>query len=229
MSIGTLELGTESLSGDPPAPFTSVDVLDAIIRALRDSGRLPTEMDYLNHEADDAADAAETFPAIELHEISDTEDETNSTLVRRLYDDTNSHVGNLHHFPHTLDVQMDIFTVAGNSEYNPSQLSGLVDRVLKRYDGRVRNDFFLDENGEEITQITDIRAGQGERRDGLTSNPALRRYIQRLTVDYRRELNTLEEYGAFATIEHVQYAGPDDYRGGTSEGVDIEYDPTVDE
>lgn len=201
-------------------------VLDAVIRAIEQSGKLPGITDYLTHEGDDYADAAETFPAIEAHPVAVDRVVSDTERVGYVTDDAGDRIGLIYDVNYTADIQLDVYATAGG-DYDATRLATAMKRALFQYDGSLRDDPLPEGDGTGLTEATGLTVNDGERRDQLAGTPALRRYLQRITVRYFDRINSVEEYGPVPAIKHVEYPRPGDLIENVGDGEwTIESDET---
>lgn len=210
---------------------TSQDTLEAISRAIRRSGRLPTDTSYIVGEPDpQGTDAAVTLPAVVVQEVVTLRDENRSTdLVDYVTDDAGRRIGRIWQANYDMDVQIDIHTIAGASEARSiSTLEQQVRRALQRYDSQLRGESFPDEDGTDIGGIREFALGDSTPENDLTRTPSLLRQRFSASVGFVDRLNEVEEFGPIPTIETVLTPRDGDFVGDISEDYELEFQPPLD-
>lgn len=206
-------------------------VLDAIIRGIEQSGRLPDSTSFLTREPDpQGVDAGVTLPAVVVQEVSTVRDESRVTdLVGYVTDDEGSEVGRIWQASYDMEVQVDIHTAAGASE--PKDLETLetqVKRALQRYDKQMRADFFPDGEGGTEGAIREFTFGESHPENQLTASPSLMRQRMSAFVVFVDRVNEVEEFGPLPAIKDVITPRDGDFVGSISEDYTMEFHPPLD-
>lgn len=170
-------------------------VLDAIARALQDSGRLPTEMSYLTREADvSGQDANIDLPLTEIQVVSNIRaNRHNTDFVDWSTNASGEHIGKIFEAVFGMRVQIDIWTVPGGG-YDPHALGHDARLCLYEYDAAQRGVSFLDEGGNPIEDIKYFVLGDGEPVPDFASDYTVRRWRMDAHVEFVEVVDTASEY-----------------------------------
>lgn len=209
---------------------TVQEVLDAVVRGIEQSGRLPDETSYLTREADaEGVDAAVTLPAVVVQEVSTVRDESRVTdLVGYITDNEGSDIGRIWQATYDLEIQIDIHTASGATP--PRDLDTLIPRVkraLQRYDSQMRDDVFPAEDGGSVGAIREFTLGESHPENDLTLNHSLMRQRLSAFMVFVDRVNEVEEYGAWPTIKGVVTPRDGDFVG-LSDDYTMEFHPPLD-
>jgi hypothetical protein len=187
------------------------EAVAAVRRAIEESNEMPESVSYLEHEPDTTGDDASIkLPVCAVQTIGSIRiKDFNTDQVSNITDDNGNVVGRKFEAEYRLDTQIDLWVAAGSS-HDPDLLGNKMRTVLYNYDSAGPQGFLKDENGENITSIWKFEVGDGERRDDLTMNPSLRRWMQEVTIWANEEFSTVEDY-----IAAVDYPADGDFSKNT--------------
>lgn len=201
-------------------------VLAGIERALRDDPSVPADVSYVLHAWDrSGTDARVDPPAVEIQATDVPMTATGPTRAGTVTDDAGGPIGFLYEYPHTASIQSDVYTVAG-SDYDATALGTTVRQALRRYDAHGRGDPLLADDGTALADVGDVLVGDGRRRDDLTTNASLHRWIQELTVDFTEVVNGAEAYGPMPYATAIDWAKPGEMGDGAADEPEVVYDPS---
>lgn len=206
-------------------------VLRSVKEAIKDSGRMPTEMTYATFEMDeDGGQSNVRPPALEIT----TQDAIrvnahNTDLVGHSTNDSGEQIGYIYRTSFEMPVQVDVITAEGGG-FDPDVIGYDVRKALRRYDNHQHAETLPDpdDTSTTLSEATHFYLGDGRPENDLTMTPALRRWRQECEVWFYDEIDTAEEYEAETPIRTV--VGPEDgsFEDGTSIGAIFDATPSTD-
>lgn len=165
----------------------------AVRRAVENSGRMPTALDYLEQEPG-SEDRNVTLPVLVLHPLSKTRIvDFNTDFVEFVTDSSGNQVGRVFTAEYRLDLQLDIWTAAG-SEYGERDLGNKLHSALYAHDSNGPEKPLPDENGNDIDSVWRVRVGDGTQANDLTGSPSIRRWRQDVSLWAHHRFDTSESY-----------------------------------
>jgi len=188
-------------------------VCKSIVRALKESERLPDETTYSVYEID--ADGGQSNLRPPIVEVTTTGamvyDEHNTDLVDYATDGSDNAIGYIYESEFEMPIAIDLWTAEGG-HYDPYELGEAVRYALYRYDDKHVGDPLPDPDDPSVPQdeITQFFMGDGNVRNDLSMTPALRRWRQDGTVWFYETINTAEEYGALPYVASIVGPNEDD-------------------
>lgn len=209
---------------------TAQNVLDAIVRGIEQSGRLPADVSYLSQEPDPRGTSSWIMvPAVVVQEVSTVRDDSRVTdLVGYITDDEGSQIGRIWQASYEMEVQIDVHTAAGaDPPKDVETLERRVQRALQRYDSQMRQDSFPDGEGGFEGGIREFTLGESHPENDLTQAPSLMRQRLSAFVSFVDRLNEVEEYGPLPTIKRAITPRDGDFVGSISDDYDIEFHPDM--
>lgn len=171
------------------------DSMEAVARAVANSGELPAELSVLLQEADQANDDADVdLPLLEIQPITvDNVVVENTDVVGFTVDEAGNQVGRVYWSEYEMGIQLDIWTTKDDG-YDPDDLGEKLRKALYQYSSYGPDLSFSDSNGDPIEEITYFRLQEGERDDGLFDTPTVRRWSQEVELWANEEFSTDEDY-----------------------------------
>lgn len=190
------------------------EVLTAIARALQDSATFSGGA-YINHLADfDNGDAGLQQPIVELQPVGKIRaDAFDSDRVGYTTDQNGNQTGRIFQVDWEMEIQVDLYVAAGNTDLNATSLGYDLESALLPYDSKQQAQAFPDGDGGTIADITHFRVGEGRREDDLGGEVAARRWRQDLAAHFHDQTSTSET--AVTTVATPQ---SDEMTTGDSEG-----------
>lgn len=191
------------------------DSLDAVVRAIANSGELPSEMSVITHEADqDHQDADVSLPLLEVQLLeADDVVVSNTDLVGWITDGNGNRIGRRYFSEYEMTLQLDLWTSA-DDDYDPDDLGEKLRSALYPYSSYGPADPFLDESQSPIDAISYFDIGTGERVDDLLQTPTVRRWSQDVELWAHEEFRTDEDY-----IVAVNYPQDGDFVDSSDPGT----------
>lgn len=184
------------------------DVIEALVAAIKDSGRLPDKTNYVGYEPNIDTEAIK-LPLLEVSTVTEARiSEHNSDRQGVIEDDNGNAVGRVYHALYQLTVEVNVWTAQG-SKYDPDRLGDGVFSALYQYDS----------SGPSVSlddEIWRLRVGDGETDDDFTTSPTLRRWSQEVDIWAEEAFTTDEDY-----IVNVVAPADGDF-GDTSADGDID-------
>lgn len=174
---------------------TPRESMEWVAKAVARSGKLPSEMSLLLHEADTSADdAGVDLPVLEIQPVEvDNVVVNNTDLVGFITDSEGNRTGRRYFSEYEMTISLDIWTTKGDN-YDPDDLGERLRSALYPHSSYGPQQPFLDEEQKEIDQITYFRLGTGERTDDLLQTPTVRRWSQEVELWGCEEFRTDEDY-----------------------------------
>jgi len=171
------------------------DAMEAVARAVANSGKLPADLSVLLHEADQANDDADVdLPLLEIQPITvENIDIENTDLVGFTVDNDGNQTGRIYFSEYEMGIQLDLWTTKDDG-YDPDNLGRLLREALYQYSSYGPADDFTDESGDPIKAITYFTLGDGERDDGLFDTPTVRRWSQDVELWASEEFRTEDDH-----------------------------------
>lgn len=169
--------------------------IDAVSRAVANSGELPAEMTLLKREADARSDDADVnLPTMEV-QISSIDDVniSNTDFVDFVTDDSGNEVGRIFLSEYELTIDIDLWTIEKTS-YDPDDLGRRLKKALYPYSSYGPSEDFTDSDGNKIEQITYFRLGDAERADDLVQDPTVRKWSQTVELWAYESFRTTKDY-----------------------------------
>lgn len=201
--------------------MTPKEVLQAVVRGLKDASSF-TGGDYVVERIDPEG-AGNRFdqPIVELQPTGTVRsDRWNTDLVGYTTDANGNRTGRIFDAIFEMEIQLDIWVAAGNSDLDASALGGDLQRALFQYDSRMVDRPFPDGDGGTIDAISEFLVGDGRRQDDL-AGPGVRRWRQDLSARFRTRVTTDEEY-----VEEVDTPNDGEATGGDGDD-DVAIELTV--
>ena len=208
-------------------------IIQSIADVVEADPDVPHLAGYLTEPVDLVGEDAEVeTPFLEVRPVAKIRSDANSTnVIDFIFDDNGNHIGNVIATEFVMELQLDIWGASG-APYNVMDIGYEMERSLMEYDSAAFGTFLTDSNGDDISDIVEFTVSEGERDDRLSgdpldpsTSPSIRRWRQRIDVRFTDEINTVEEYGEFPYVANVVYPADGDFRGGTTENIEIEYTP----
>jgi len=196
---------------------TPQQVLDAIVRGLKASASF-TGGDYSTQELDPSG-AGNRFeqPIVTLQPTGTVRaDRWNTDLVGYTTDANDNRTGRIFDAIFEMNIQLDIWVAAGNSDLDASALGGDLQRALFQFDSQMVDRAFPDGDGGTVDGITKFLVEDGRRQDDL-AGPGVRRWRQELSARFRSRVTTDDEY-----VEEVDTPTDGEATGGDGDDVAIE-------
>lgn len=197
--------------------MTPQEVLDAIVRGLKTSSAF-TGGDYSTQELDPAG-AGNRFeqPVVTLQPTGTVRaDQWNTDLVGYTTDANDNRTGRIFEAIFDMDVQLDIWVAAGNTELDASALGGDLQLALFQYDSQMVDRAFPDGDSGTVDGISKFLVEDGRRQDDL-AGPGVRRWRQELASRFRSRVTTDEDY-----VEVIDTPTDGEESGGDGDDVAIE-------
>lgn len=193
-------------------------ILRAIERALADSANVHDALSYLVHELDaDGDNTGMHYPFVEIQPRSgDNPSRTGQTPDRDpITDENGGRIGAVVRVPWTMEVVVEVHADADDPRYSARQLGQQVEDELYRFDGEVRQtpEQLPGGDGSPITEVDDFAVENLRGNDNTDSQPAIRRWITAVSVDYNRVIDTVERYGSQEYVRQVVTPKPGDFEG----------------
>lgn len=189
--------------------------MEAVARAVANSGELPSEMSLLLQEADATADDADVdLPLLEVQPLLvDNVVVSNTDFVGWVTDDNGNQTGRIYFSEYEMTIELNIWTTK-NDGYDPDDLGNKLREALYPYSSYGPDQPFLDDEQNPIDQITYFRFDNGERTDDLIQTPTVRRWSQEVELWACEEFRTDEDY-----ITTVDYPSSGDFNDSDGDGT----------
>jgi hypothetical protein len=174
--------------------------LEAVARAIANSGELPSDMGLVMREADvDSDDSDVDVPALEV-QTDEVENVVihNSDLTDYIVDDDGNRVGRVYTSDYEMTLSLSLWTTEGDG-YTPNELGQALRNALYQYSSYGPDRPLLDEEGAPLDDIYYFRIGDGQRADDLIRNPTVRRWEQEVELWAYEDFRTTEDY--IATVD----------------------------
>lgn len=191
------------------------DSLQAVARAVAESGELPNDMGVVMQEADPQSENADIdLPALEFRiDSMDNVIVHNTDFVGYSTDSNGNHIGRLYESEYEMTILIDIWTTP-NDGYDPDELGERLRNALYPYSSYGPDESFLDEESAPIDDITYFTLDSGERTDDLLRTPSVRKWSQEVDLWAYEEFNTEEDY-----IVSVDYPTASELNDADEDGV----------
>lgn len=157
------------------------DLVGAVIRSLKRSGRLPEAANYMDHEPAINTEAVKLPVVAVSPETQVRVSETNSDLVGYKEDDDGNRVGRIYQSLYELPLNVAVWT-AQDSRYDARELGQAIRDTLYEHDTKAEAADLHYDDGEPIDELWRFRVSQGEHTNDLTTSPPLRRWQQNITL-----------------------------------------------
>jgi len=196
--------------------MTPQEVLDAIVRGLKESATF-SGGDYSTQELDPSG-AGNRFeqPIVTLQPTGTVRaDQWNTDLVGYTTDANDNRTGRIFEAVFDMDVQLDIWVAAANTDLDASTLGGDLQRALFWHDSQMVDRAFPDGDGGTVEEIDEFLVEEGRRQDDL-SGPGVRRWRQELSLLFHDRLTTDEEY-----VETVETPTDSTASGGDDVAIEL--------
>jgi hypothetical protein len=168
--------------------------LNAVARAVANSGELPDNMSVLLQEADFDSDADISLPLLEIQiEQVDNVIVHNTDLVGYITDSNGNRTGRIYYSEYEMTLSLDIWTTPEDA-YDVDELGSKLRDALYPYSSYGVGQSFLDDEQNPIDQITYFRLGTGQRIDDLLRTPSVRKWSQEVELWGCEEFRTDEDY-----------------------------------
>jgi len=162
------------------------EVIEEIVTAIRESGALPDNTNYVGYEPNIDTEPIK-LPLLEVATVSSARiDEHNTDFQGVIEDDDGNTVGQVFHALYNLTLEVNVWTAHG-SQHDPDDLGDAVFSVLYQYDS----------SGPSVSLADDVwrvRVGDGEPDNDFTTSPTLRRWSQEIDVWAYETFTTDEDY-----------------------------------
>jgi hypothetical protein len=170
------------------------DIIDGLIRSIKESGKMPSEMNYLGYEASRTGqDGNIKLPIIEVQPIDEIRiREFNTDVVDVKTDEAGNQVGRIYHAEYRLDLQFDVYTAQG-SKHSARELGTRLWSVLYQHDSAGPNRQLPAEGGGEMDASWQLEVGDGQPAHELETTPTLRRWRIDVSVWSASEFETDDE------------------------------------
>lgn len=190
------------MTGDGIRPDAS---MEAVLRAVKDSGLMPASLNYIGHEPNvSGEDANIKLPVVTAQPVSNirlSDFNTDRVDYTTGTDGSGNTVrtGRVFTAEYRLDVQLDIW-VADGSSHDVDTIGNDVWTALYEHDSHGPAKAFVDENGASIESISKFQVRDGEPANNLTYTPAIRRWRQMVTLWAYHRFDTTEDYVATVDV-----------------------------
>lgn len=185
------------------------DAIDAVAKAVADSGNLPAETSVLLQEADAESDDSDIdLPLLEM-QLMEAVNVTisNTDLVGFETDSNGNEIGRVYFSEYEMLVEVNLWTIADDG-YDPNNLGESLREALYQYSSYGPGKDLVDDNGDPIETITYFRLGDGGRPDDLANTPTARKWSQEVELWACEEFRTQNDY-----ITAVDYPSDGDFSG----------------
>lgn len=193
------------------------DAMNAIAKAIADSGELPSSMGLLLQEADASLEDANTdVPLLEIQPVTvDHVAISNTDFVGFVTDEYGNHAGRVYSSEYEMVVQIDIWTIEQDG-HDVDELGQSLRRSLYPYSDYGPGEDFVTPDGDPIEDIHYFKILSGERTDDLVTSPTVRKWSHEVELWGQEQFVTSEDY-----IMDVDYPSADELES-TDEEVIIE-------
>jgi len=169
--------------------------IEAITKAIADSGKLPSELSVLLQEADQTYEDADVdLPLLEIQitEVDNVSVE-NTDFVGWTTDEYGNQTGRIYYSEYEMTLQLALWTTKDDG-YDPDDLGEKLREALYPYSSYGPQESFKDDQDNSIDQIFYFRLDNGERTDDLIQTPTVRRWTQEVELWASEEFRTTEDY-----------------------------------
>lgn len=169
-------------------------IIDGLIRSIKNSGKMPSDMNYLPYEAARTGqDGNIKLPILEVQPIDEIQiQEFNTDVVDYNTDEAGNQVGRVYHAEYRLDLQFDVYTAQG-SKHSARELGSKLWSVLYQHDSAGPNRPLPAEDGGEMDVAWRFEVGDGQPAHELQTTPTLRRWRIDVAVWSASEFETENE------------------------------------
>lgn len=182
------------------------DVVETVVGAIEDSGRLPDSTNYVGYEPDIDSEAIK-LPLVEVSVASEARiDEHNTDEVGQLYDEDGNAVSRVYHSLYQLTIEVNVWTAQG-SRYDSRDLGDAVYRALYQYDS-------AGPGRDLASEVWRVRVGDGGPDEDFSTSPTLRRWSQDVDIWAYEEFTSDEDY-----IVNVVRPGAGDFGRGDRDDI----------
>lgn len=175
--------------------------VNVVLETIADSDDVPDDVSYLTQQADmSGGDSGVKLPVIEADITSyDELNAFNTDQSGYVRDNIGNKIGRVYRNEYEIEVDIDVY-VANGSSHNVDEIAQGVRSALYPHEAAGPDDPFLDESGEPIEAIWWFTVGTGLRNDDTLQTPALRRWVQTITIRGYHEFET-DESGSVSEVE----------------------------
>lgn len=170
-------------------------IIDGMIRSVKGTGDMPSEMAYLPYEASrTGANGNVKLPLLEVQPVDkiDVQD-FNTDRVSFVTDEDGNRIGRRFQSEYRLRIQFDLYTAEGSS-YDARALGNKLYRALYRHDSHGPNIPLPAEDGGELALTWRFNVEDSEPAHELETTPSLRRWRIDTVVWSVMEIDTTEDY-----------------------------------
>lgn len=182
-------------------------VLQSLVTALKESGRLPSATTYSTWELDqDNGQANVKPPVVEITSIDVARSRPHNTdLIDHVTNDDGQEIGYLFRALFEMPVQIDVWTAEGD-RYNPKEIGEQIRYALYEYDSAQLGNPLPDPDDPStpLDGIDHFTLDDGQVANDLSMTPALRRWRQSAEVWFHETINTAAEYGPESPVTTVK-------------------------
>jgi len=184
------------------------DIIDGLMRSVKTSGKMPSEMNYLPYEASrNGQDGNIKLPIVEVQPIDEIQiQDFNTDVVDVKTDDDGNAIGRIYHSEYRLDLQFDVYTAQG-SKYDARELGTKLWSVLYTHDNAGPNQPLPAEDGGDMDASWRLEVGDGQPAHELETTPELRRWRIDVSVWSASEFETDSETSVSDVNFNPQPAG----------------------
>lgn len=188
--------------------------METVAAAVAESGKLPSDMSLLLHEADTSSEDADVdLPLLEMQPVEvENVIVDNTDLIGWTTDANGNRTGRIYASDYEMRMTLDIWTSADDG-FDPDDLGERLREALYPYSSYGPQQPFLDGDDAPIEDITYFRLGTGERIDDLLQTPTVRRWSQEVELWGYEEFRTEADY-----IATVDYPSAGDYNDSDNDG-----------
>lgn len=187
--------------------MTSPDeILDGVIRSVKDADILPDQADYLKYEADQTGENSDLrLPLFQIEPVTvDYLNTHNTSEVGRRVDSNGNDIGRIYHSEYEMSVDIELW-IAAQSMWNASELGNGVRRLLYRHDSESLGvplptenyDYYIEDDDGTLIRPDDVwkfSVETAERVDDTTQSPTLRRWQYEFEIGSYDVFETEEAY-----------------------------------
>lgn len=186
------------------------EVIEVVVNAVKQSGRLPDSTNYVGYEPNIDTDAIK-LPLLEVVTTSEARiSDHNTDEQGEILDDEGNSVARVFHAMYQLSIEVNIWTAEG-SRYDPNVLGDEVFAALYNYDSAGPSKKLADE-------IWRVRVGDGSPDEDFSTSPTLRRWSQEVDIWAYETFTTDEDYiVSVVSPEDGDFTDPND--SGTFDNV----------
>lgn len=175
------------------------ETVQALIRSIRRSNRLPDALNYIGYRPDKQnSDANVKLPVLTIEPVSHiriTEFNTDQvdTITQTDADGNEVTVGRVFAAEYRIDFNIAVWVASGSS-YDVRNIGNNLWTALYRHDSSGPGEPFISADGTEIEGIWKVQIRDGEPHDDLTHTPSLRRWNQMVSIWAYHTFDTTEDY-----------------------------------